>query len=74
RGALDWWKKFHDASKPVFEELYESVANGTETRRSLTKNSAPNYRAELEAELAEIANHEMWRTGKSVRKLRPENQ
>lgn len=74
RGALDWWKRFHDVSKPVFEELYESVANGTETRRSLTKNSAPNYRAELEAELAEIASHEMWVTGQAVRQLRPENQ
>ena len=21
RGALDWWKKFRDATKPVFEEL-----------------------------------------------------
>ncbi|KAF9297687.1 Bifunctional acetohydroxyacid reductoisomerase [Mortierella antarctica] len=74
RGALDWWKKFHAASKPVFEELYESVANGTETRRSLTKNSAPDYRVELEKELAEIASHELWVTGKAVRKLRPENQ
>ncbi|KAF9123743.1 Bifunctional acetohydroxyacid reductoisomerase [Mortierella sp. 14UC] len=59
--------------KPIFEELYESVANGSETRRSLTKNSTPNYRAELEVELAEIADHEMWRVGKTVRKLRPEN-
>ncbi|KAG0236975.1 Bifunctional acetohydroxyacid reductoisomerase [Actinomortierella wolfii] len=74
RGALDWWKKFHDAARPVFEELYKSVEDGTETRRSLTKNSAPDYRAELEKELAEIASHEMWRTGVAVRKLRPENQ
>ncbi|KAG0335545.1 Bifunctional acetohydroxyacid reductoisomerase [Podila horticola] len=73
RGALDWWKKFHDVTKPVFEELYESVANGTETRRSLDKNSAPNYRSELEKELKEISNHEMWRAGKAVRQLRPEN-
>ncbi|KAF9087609.1 Bifunctional acetohydroxyacid reductoisomerase [Mortierella sp. AD031] len=74
RGALDWQHAFFDCSKPVFEKLYESVANGTETRRSLEKNSRPNYRAELEEELAEIANHEMWVTGKAVRKLRPENQ
>ena len=26
RGALDWWKKFRDATKPVFEELYREVA------------------------------------------------
>jgi len=28
RGALDWWKKFRDATLPVFTELYESVAAG----------------------------------------------
>jgi len=27
RGALDWWKKFRDATRPVFEELYDSVAS-----------------------------------------------
>ncbi len=25
RGALDWWKPFRDATKPVFEQLYNSV-------------------------------------------------
>lgn len=74
RGALDWYRKFQKLNQPLFEELYQSVADGTETRRSLEKNSAPNYRAELEVELAEIADHEMWRAGKAVRKLRPENQ
>ncbi|KAF9156626.1 Bifunctional acetohydroxyacid reductoisomerase [Linnemannia schmuckeri] len=73
RGALDWCDPFFKATKPVFESLYESVANGSETRRSLAKNSTPNYRAELEVELAEIADHEMWRVGKTVRQLRPEN-
>ncbi|KAF9924970.1 Bifunctional acetohydroxyacid reductoisomerase [Linnemannia zychae] len=74
RGALDWSRRFYKTNKPLFEELYKSVADGTETRRSLEKNSRANYRAELEAELAEIANHEMWRAGKTVRQLRPENQ
>ncbi|KAK9718459.1 Bifunctional acetohydroxyacid reductoisomerase [Basidiobolus ranarum] len=73
RGALDWWKPFYKATKPVFEELYESVANGSETRRSLDKNSKPNYREELEKELEEIRESEMWRAGKTVRSLRPEN-
>ncbi|KAG0275833.1 Acetolactate synthase, mitochondrial [Linnemannia exigua] len=45
RGALDWAGPFFTATKPIFEELYESVANGSETRRSLTKNSTPNYRS-----------------------------
>ena len=54
RGALDWYKPFHDATKPVFEKLYKSVAAGIETKRSLEKNSSPTYREELEEELREI--------------------
>lgn len=73
RGALDWWRPFHDASKPVFEQLYESVRNGSETARSLEKNSQPDYREKLEEELREIRESEIWRTGKTVRQLRPEN-
>ncbi len=72
RGALDWFKKFRDASKPVFESLYESVKTGEETRRTLEANSRPDYRQQLEKELQEIAESEMWRAGKVVRGLRPE--
>lgn len=74
RGALDWFKKFRDASKPVFEALYHSVKTGEETRRTLEVNSRPDYREQLEKELAEIRDSEMWRAGKVVRSLRPENQ
>ena len=74
RGALDWAPKFRDAVKPVFDDLYESVKNGSETRRTLEKNSAPNYRQELEKELEVIHNSEMWRAGQAVRALRPENR
>ncbi|GAB5592295.1 Bifunctional acetohydroxyacid reductoisomerase [Umbelopsis nana] len=74
RGALDWWKPFYTASKPVFEDLYESTKNGSETARSLDRNSEPDYREKLEAELAEISQSEMWRAGETVRSLRPENQ
>ena len=28
RGALDWFAKFRDAAKPVFEKLYQSVESG----------------------------------------------
>ncbi|KAG1085090.1 hypothetical protein G6F42_019632 [Rhizopus arrhizus] len=73
RGALDWWKPFHDASKPVFEDLYRSVKDGSETARSLDRNSQPDYREKLEEELREIRESEIWRTGKTVRQLRPEN-
>jgi ketol-acid reductoisomerase len=72
RGALDWFRKFRDASKPVFEQLYQAVANGSETKRVLEANSRPDYRQQLEKELKEIAESEMWRAGSVVRALRPE--
>ena len=74
RGALDWFKKFRDASKPVFEQLYKSVETGEETKRTLEANSRPDYRQQLEKELKEIADSEMWQAGKAVRALRPEAQ
>jgi ketol-acid reductoisomerase len=74
RGALDWFKRFRDATKPVFEELYQKVASGEETRRTLEANSRPDYRQQLERELNEIAQSEMWRAGAVVRSLRPERQ
>jgi ketol-acid reductoisomerase len=74
RGALDWFKHFRDASKPVFEKLYQSVASGEETRRTLEANSKPDYRQQLEKELKEIAESEMWKAGAVVRGLRPERQ
>ena len=74
RGAIDWAPKFRDAVIPVFDELYESVTNGTETRRSIERNSAPDYRERLEEELAQIHNSEMWTAGRAVRSLRPENR
>jgi len=74
RGALDWFTKFRDASKPVFEALYKSVETGQETRRTLEANSRPDYRQQLEKELKEIADSEMWQAGKQVRALRPEAQ
>ena len=40
----------------------------------LKVNSKADYRESLEAELKEIRESEMWRIGKEVRKLRPENQ
>lgn len=72
RGALDWWKPFRDATKPVFEALYSSVKSGEQARISITRNSQPDYREKLEEELAELRESEMWRAGKAVRSLRPE--
>ena len=74
RGALDWKGKFRDATTPVFEALYESVRSGHEAEVVIKANSRPDYREKLSAELEEIANQEIWRSGKAVRALRPERQ
>lgn len=71
RGALDWWKKFRDAVRPVFEDLYDSVQSGEEAQRSIDSNSQKDYRIKLEAELKELRDSEMWQAGKTVRGLRP---
>jgi ketol-acid reductoisomerase len=73
RGALDWWKKFRDATKPVFNELYNEVKCGNEAQISIDSNSKPDYRVKLEAELKEMRESEMWQAGATVRSLRPEN-
>lgn len=72
RGALDWWKRFRDATLPVFEELYDQVATGNEARIAIGSNGREDYRNGLESELAELRESEMWRTGEVVRSLRPE--
>jgi len=72
RGALDWSKRFEAAVKPVFEELYNSVRGGHETRRVLETCGAPDYREKLEQELDEWRKSEMWLAGAQVRSLRPE--
>lgn len=73
RGALDWKDRFRDAVAPVFSDLYRSVVSGEETRIVLEKNSDPNYRQNLEAELKAMRESEMWQAGAAVRALRPEN-
>nr|HID57898.1 ketol-acid reductoisomerase [Desulfobacterales bacterium] len=74
RGALDWRHRFRDAVAPVFEELYERVVAGEETRIVIEANSAPDYSEKLRKELDELKNMEMWRAGAAVRALRPENR
>lgn len=73
RGALDWMGPFHDATKPVFEKLYQSVASGNEAQISIDANSKPGYREGLQNELKALCESELWRTGAVVRELRPEN-
>ncbi len=65
RGALDWAPVFEKANVPIFEQLYESVKNGTETRKSLEFNGRSTYREDLAKELAVINDQEIWRAGPS---------
>ncbi len=74
RGALDWSPRFRDAVAPVFDELYQKVTSGEETKRVLEANSTPDYREKLDKELDVLKNSEMWQTGATVRSLRPENR
>ena len=74
RGALDWSPKFRDAVAPVFDDLYQKVTSGQETKRVLEANSAADYREKLDQELDVLNKSEMWQTGATVRSLRPENR
>ena len=74
RGALDWKDKFRDATKPVFEDLYESVATGNEARITIEANAKADYRDSLEEELKELRESEIWQAGAAVRQLRPERK
>ena len=71
RGALDWRHRFREAVAPVFDALYERVSTGEEARVVIAAGSDPNYRAKLDAELADVASAEIWRAGDQVRSLRP---
>jgi ketol-acid reductoisomerase len=71
RGALDWKPRFKKAVLPVFRELYERVRSGKETARVLAACGKPNYQAQLQKELNQIRDSEMWRAGAAVRALRP---
>lgn len=65
--SIDWSSRFKDTLKPVFNDLYDSVKNGTETQRSLDFNSQPDYREKYEQEMQQIRDLEIWRAGKAVR-------
>lgn len=71
RGALDWLPKFKEATLPVFNELYNKVKTGEETKRVLESTGADNYKEVLDSELKQMHDSEMWQTGAEVRKLRP---
>jgi ketol-acid reductoisomerase len=74
RGALDWRHKFREATLPVFNDLYNSVRSGAETKRVLDSTSSADYKTSLNAELKDMRESELWQAGAAVRKLRPGKQ
>ncbi|WP_185864535.1 ketol-acid reductoisomerase [Blattabacterium cuenoti] len=74
RGALDWWKKFRDATLPVFRELYHEVSSGKEAERIIKSNLEKDYRNKLEKELKHLRESELWKVGTTIRNLRPEKK
>jgi len=74
RGALDWRPRFKEATLPVFNELYNKVKSGAETKRVLESTGMTNYKDLLEIELKELRESEMWQAGLQVRKLRPKTK
>ena len=70
-GALKWAPEFEKATKPVFEKLYQSVADLTEAKAVIRDCGRKDYKELLEAKLDKIRNSELWRAGAAVRALRP---
>ncbi len=73
-GALRWKARFRDSVKPLFDALYELVSSGEETKIVLERSAEPDYKQTLIKELEAMGNSEMWKTGATVRSLRPEKQ
>ena len=57
--------------KPVIEECYNSVLDGTEADIVIKANSTSDYREKLNKELKEIDSQELWQAAKVLRNLRP---
>lgn len=73
-GALRWRNRFRECTKPLFDSLYELVVSGEETRIVIEKSIDPDYRQKLQKELQKMGDSELWRTGTTVRSLRPKQK
>jgi ketol-acid reductoisomerase len=71
RGALDWKPRFKKAVLPAFKQLYADVKSQKEARRVMTSCGGKDYKKQLDKELREIHESEMWTAGAAVRTLRP---
>lgn len=70
-GALKWRPIFKKALKPVFEDLYNSVSSHTECQEVIRDCGKDTYKEDLDKQLAELAQSEMWAAGAACRALRP---
>lgn len=70
RGALDWYPKFKASIKPVIKDCYEEVLNGNEADKAINCNSQNDYRKNLQKELDNLNNQELWQIAKIARKYR----
>ena len=71
RGALDWAPKFEEVLKPVIEDCYNKVLDGSEADIVIKANSTSDYREKLNKELEEVDSQELWQAAKVLRNLRP---
>ena len=69
-GAINWAPKFERAIRPVIEECYQSVKDGSEAEEVIKANSSDSYRQKLQQSLDEISNQELWVVAQELRKLR----
>jgi ketol-acid reductoisomerase len=74
RGALDWMPKFKKATLPVFKDLYKAVKTKKEAERVMSACGSKDYAKQLQKELKQIGDSEMWQAGAQVRKLRPHSK
>lgn len=58
------------ATTPVFDDLYEKVAGGVETKITLKANSKPDYRDGLDKELKVIKDSELGQAAAAIRSRR----
>ena len=68
--GMDWLPKFEEAIRPVIEECYKSVKDGTEAKQVIETNSSDSYRQKLQQSLDEISNQELWVVAEKLRGLR----
>ena len=72
-GALEWAPKFENLIKPMIEECYERVKDGSEAQKAIDANKEDDYREKLDNQLKDIAENELWKVAKQARSLRKDD-